>query len=686
MLDEIYMQILDMTKIASIVILIVLLARLCLKIAPKVISYVLWSVVLFRLLCPVSLEASISIVPDIAPISQNYTLSEQPISIAGASDAAYQAVGDALNGGLGIQRTQTTEQDSDGMTKNVATDWWDVWLLFGQYVWIAGIAIILLYSAVSYLKIRKKLIVVVPLRDNIFIADDIKSPFVIGLFHPKIYLPCNLNEKEQEYIILHEQHHIKRLDHVVKALAFLALCIHWFNPLVWLSFHLATKDMEMSCDEAVIRKMGESIRADYSASLLTLATGQRIIAGTPLAFGEGDTKGRIKNLANWKKPAFLVILIAVVGCIILAICLLTNPVDTQDWEMQAEDGYYLIIGANGVTNIEITTPNTSGGCCNADGSPFQESEKVYLEPLEGISDLRGVSITAQNEAGNILYAFSVPEGISDGEVIDIIASDGWLLTPTESSVDNVTMIPTTANMSGSFDSYLYVPLDGETYRFECIDMTPENVTVDKLLDQFTETADPENVDWKVYSLKEYPNHSVVLAVAGEDYKSLYQYSPSKRSDSNALQQAKESGYVVMEDGDVTSGQQVWQDFVNATQEGNYASVEIAHYYTLDPESCSEEYYEAYREDYPVIYIFNLTYDGIGYTLHWREGNTEQVRNYKYLMHYTGDAPTTYATYDTYARYVLTNDNTVTWEDIFQGMISSQIGQSIEHYSIYTDLS
>lgn len=579
MLDEIYMQILDMTKIASIVILIVLLARLCLIKAPKVISYVLWSVVLFRLLCPVSLEASISIVPDIAPISQNYTLSEQPISIAGASDAAYQAVGDALNGGLGIQRTQTTEQDSDGMTKNVATDWWDVWLLFGQYVWIAGIAIILLYSAVSYLKIRKKLIVVVPLRDNIFIADDIKSPFVNGLFHPKIYLPCNLNEKEQEYIILHEQHHIKRLDHVMKALAFLALCIHWFNPLVWLAFHLATKDMEMSCDEAVIRKMGESIRADYSASLLTLATGQRIIAGTPLAFGEGDTKGRIKNLANWKKPALLVILIAVVGCIILAICLLTNPVDTHDWEV----------------------------------------------------------------------------------------------------------IPTTANMSGAFDSYLYVPLDGETYRFECIDMTPENVTVDKLLDEFTETSDPENVDWKVYSLKEYPNHSVVLAVAGEDYKSLYQYSPSKRSDSNALQQAKESGYVVMEDGDVTSGQQVWQDFVNATQEGNYASVEIAHYYTLDPESCSEEYYEAYREDYPVIYIFNLTYDGIGYTLHWREGNTEHVRNYQYLMHYTGEASTAYATYNTYTRYVLTNDNTVTWEDIFQGMISSQSDQAIEHYSIYTDL-
>ena len=154
----------------------------------------------------------------------------------------------------------------------------------------------------------------------------------------KIYLPCNMGEKEQEYIILHEQHHIRRFDHVIKALAFLALTIHWFNPLVWVAFVLACKDMEMSCDEAVIRKLGEDVRADYSASLLTLATGHRIIAGTPLAFGEGDTKGRIKNLARWKKPAIWIIVIALILCVILAVCLLTNPIE----EAGVEDGvtYY----------------------------------------------------------------------------------------------------------------------------------------------------------------------------------------------------------------------------------------------------------------------------------------------------------------------------------------------------------
>ena len=330
MLDTIYMQVLDMSTTASIVILVVLLARFALKKAPKVFSYALWAVVLFRLLCPFSLETPVSVVPELPSVSQGYTLSEEPISVWGASVAAYQAVGDALNGGLGVQHVGTTERDETGMTRYVTTDWWSVWILFGQYVWAAGIAGMLLYSAVSSLKIKKKLLVVVSLRDNIFVADEIKSPFVVGLFRPKIYLPCNLEEREQEYIILHEQHHIKRLDHIAKLLAFLALTIHWFNPLVWLAFVLASKDMEMSCDEAVIRKAGSDVRAEYSASLLTLATGRRIIAGTPLAFGEGDTKGRIVNLAKWKKPVVWVVIASIITCTAVAICLLTNPIKQAD--------------------------------------------------------------------------------------------------------------------------------------------------------------------------------------------------------------------------------------------------------------------------------------------------------------------------------------------------------------------
>lgn len=320
-------KLLNMSLTASVAIVLVILLRLLLKKAPKVISYALWGVVLFRLLCPVSIGSNFSI----------YNLFDAPAQESGTitsvieyvpSNIVYTeypsvalpvpGISDVINEALPQGREQLVADPLEA-PMSIAT-----------YVWMIGVLGMVTYSIVSYIRLRRKLSVVVPRRDNIFIADDIKSPFVVGLFRPKIYLPCNLGDKEQEYIILHEQHHIKRLDHVMKALAFLALAIHWFNPLVWVAFILASKDMEMSCDEAVIRKIGGDVRADYSASLLTLATGRRIIAGTPLAFGEGDTKGRINNLSKWKKPAVWVVLVAVVACVVLAVCLLTNPSQTRD--------------------------------------------------------------------------------------------------------------------------------------------------------------------------------------------------------------------------------------------------------------------------------------------------------------------------------------------------------------------
>lgn len=324
MLDRIFMEILDMSLQASAVILIVIFARLLLRRAPKIFSYALWSVVLLRLLCPVSIEAPISIVPHMESVSESYTLQNENIGILSAGAAAYQAIGDALNGGLGVQHIHTSEIGEGGLPKTVTASWGEVWILFGQYVWLAGIAGLLLYSAVTYVRLRKKLIGALPLGENIYLADHIDSPFVLGICKPKIYLPSALGEAERGYIIAHEQQHIRRLDHIVKLIAYVALALHWFNPLVWVAYILFCKDMEMSCDEGVIRKMGGHIRADYSASLLNLATGRRILAVTPLAFGEGDPKGRIKNLAKWKKPMPWVIVVSVLICLTAAGCLITD--------------------------------------------------------------------------------------------------------------------------------------------------------------------------------------------------------------------------------------------------------------------------------------------------------------------------------------------------------------------------
>ena len=336
MLDTIFLQIFDMTKVASLVILIVLLVRLCLKRAPKVISYALWAVVLFRLLCPVSIEAPISLIPQTEPTIQNYDLLNEPVTPLAAMDAAQQAVGDVLNGGIGVQHIRTTDFDEDGTRRIISVDWSTVWILFTKFIWLGGMAALLIYSTVSLIRLKRKLVGAILLRDNIYLADHIDSPFVMGLIRPKIYLPSSLSEKERDYIILHEQHHIHRGDHVVKLLSFIALCLHCFNPLVWIAFILSGKDMEMSCDEAVLRKLGGDIRADYTASLISLATGRRIIAGTPLAFGEGNTEGRINNIAKWKKPAVWVIVVAVIVCVVLAVCLITNPMNRDTMLLGAE--------------------------------------------------------------------------------------------------------------------------------------------------------------------------------------------------------------------------------------------------------------------------------------------------------------------------------------------------------------
>jgi len=315
-------KILNMSLTASVAIVFVLLLRLLLKKAPKVISYALWGVVLIRLLCPVSIESGLSLfglfdTPTASVTDRTSAVEYVPSNIV---HTEYPEVVLPVPG-VGEAITEVLPQGEE----QLRADPMEAPVSISTYVWAGGVLIMAVYGFVTYLRLRRRLVTASPLRENIYLADDIDSPFVMGLIRPKIYLPSAMEEREQSYIILHEQHHIRRLDHIVKALAFVALCVHWFNPLVWVAFILSGKDMEMSCDEAVVRKLGTEIRADYSASLLSLATGKRIIAGMPLAFGEGDTRGRIKNLANWKKPAFWVVLVAVIACVVLAVCLLTNP-------------------------------------------------------------------------------------------------------------------------------------------------------------------------------------------------------------------------------------------------------------------------------------------------------------------------------------------------------------------------
>ena len=309
-LDGLFICVLNMSLIAIYVSIFVIIARLLLKKAPKIFSYALWAVVLFRLLCPLSFDSAVGLLPsntDIIgssqQITQNIPIIELPaIEIASESGTYFP---------------------KSGVTTQVCTVIPLAFVL--SVIWLIGVAIMGIYGLVQLKKLRKKLIGAMHLKDNIYLADHISSPFVMGLIKPTIYLPSNLSPNEQDFIIAHENHHIKRFDHMTRILAFIALSVHWFNPFVWFAFILSGKDMELSCDEAVLSKMDTDIRIEYSSSLLRFATGRKPMTLTPLAFGQGDTKDRVKNVMKYKKPMIWVSAVALCVVAVAAVALMSNP-------------------------------------------------------------------------------------------------------------------------------------------------------------------------------------------------------------------------------------------------------------------------------------------------------------------------------------------------------------------------
>ncbi len=296
---------------ASYVILFVMLIRLLLKKAPKFISYVLWGAVAFRLIIPFTFESIFSIMPkstNTNPIPRDIVYQKTP-QIKSGIEAMDNIVNRSLPAPSAIASLNPMQ----------------IYIHIGSYIWMIGIVTLLIYSLVSVIRLKRQFKDVQWLENNIFEADNLKTPFVLGVIKPKIYLPAGLNNEERAYIILHEQTHIRRKDHVIKIIAFIVLSIHWFNPLVWIAFVLMSKDMELSCDEHVLKEMQEDIKKPYANSLLSLAMGGRIIKGSPLGFGEGNVKERIKNVLNYKKPSLWVIVVSIIIVAVILVTLITNP-------------------------------------------------------------------------------------------------------------------------------------------------------------------------------------------------------------------------------------------------------------------------------------------------------------------------------------------------------------------------
>lgn len=307
-MENIFFKLVNMSLAASVVAAVVIILRLVLKKAPKRISVVLWALVALRLILPFSIESSFSLMPSYAVMPEGVVSYEKTEIDSTPTDVI------TVTSPSGDSKEYQTTSLTDSLPIEVA-------------VWLSGMAVMLAYALTSYLTIRKKVSESVPLKGNIRLCDRIATPFILGIFRPKIYLPTSMDEADTKYVTAHEKAHLRRGDHIWKPFGFLLLTVYWFNPVMWLAYILLCRDIELACDERVIGELGAESKKPYSDALLNCSTPRRSISACPLAFGETGVKQRIKNVLSYKKPAVWIIAAALILCIAASVCFLTNPTD-----------------------------------------------------------------------------------------------------------------------------------------------------------------------------------------------------------------------------------------------------------------------------------------------------------------------------------------------------------------------
>ena len=368
-MNELFLKIINMSISASWLVLAVLILRFVLKKAPKWINVLLWGIVAIRLICPFSFESTLSLIPSAETIPLNIGMDTTPTINSGIS-----AINNAVNPIISQSNTPMA-----GASVNLL----QITIGIYEYIWIFGMIALALYTAISYWRLRRKVDTAVRYKDNIFQSENVSFPFVLGIIKPRIYLPFKMNGQYLEYVVAHEQAHICRKDHWWKPLGFLLLIIHWFNPMMWLAYVLLCRDIELACDEKVIKELGNEQRGDYTQALVACSINRRMIAACPLAFGEVSVKERVKSVMNYKKPAFWVIIISVIVCVGVAVCFLTNP---------KQDSYTLriVVPAGSqekfvYTDEEVRTIRNSIKIWSGDGLGDTE---VLLSPVNKTTETR----------------------------------------------------------------------------------------------------------------------------------------------------------------------------------------------------------------------------------------------------------------------------------------------------------
>jgi len=1007
-----FSNVLNASISASWLILVVILLRFGLKKAPKWVNVALWGIVALRLLMPFSIESALSLIPSAQTVSDQLL---QAGPVPGAEAAYLEIVSNPSYGG-----TVTVELD-----QSISAFQWD--MMYMTFPWLLGMVLMAIYTAVSYWQLRKKVDTAVILRDNIFLSEQIPSPFVLGIIKPRIYLPFSLDGESIAHVIAHEQAHIRRRDHWWKPLGFLLLTIHWFNPLMWLAYILLCRDIELACDEKVISELGNEQRADYTQALVACSVSRLRVSACPLAFGEVGVKERVRAVLHYRKPTFWLILAALFVCGTVAVCFLTDPGPSREFAMHGDNVSGLDPEAIEARILEIEDITNSGVYVNSlnfslqvdsgfhwadsqtirfffqkdhrtesaqlrifpeedmyfltESDEWQDQEEIFLlrhyleavkhlpqseilqmapadqyiiqhiaqgspsdfdrvityssdgvTPIDGwnihlqvqplhrdgegyhgtgeevielfysgtvesveeklgdirinrpygvaqviyesphfdfstvpqentpeyfvdeslhlhsvkehsafpdwtdLGELTEISLTEDNfddlfsgkrgegwhenksasairrnieKAWSVIYdqdklyyllqlkngelylaygyydysekddpgsddtsirwlyrlggfteadtlrlyysnsetGITIEKYVKEPQIVGEIFSmyrsveveeygrpisperikiefyshgmpvDEWYVSYYEADDEVVTacdafgrgtrrvtsafryerllelfrqapvsMIPIDTELLGFQAGALLVPLDGSVYRYLSSGIDPEGVTAEELLYAFEEPDLYDVIGCEVYSLKEYPDHSAVLLLSEMHGASVYTYRAPGRCEDTALEDAIQAGYVVIEDGEPTQGQNIWKYFYELTRQGKPASVTVAKYTTLDPQRCDYAYYEVFGGDYPSLGLYQLSYDGNVYTLTVKDSGEVYTKTYEYLMCY--DTTENFAASSQIPgrrlEYVLTHDNTVTWDQLWNGMISSQAGAYIEYSPIYRE--
>ena len=396
----VFLKLLNLSISASWLVLAVLVLRLVSKRSPKWMNVLLWGIVALRLMLPFSIESALSLIPSAETVSPAVVQFDPAPTITSGVNIIDNAVNPSLS-----------EHFAAAPTMSVNPLY--VWTYLAGWVWLIGLGAMLLYALVSYLRLRRRVSVSLHIQDNIYLCDAISSPFILGVVKPRIYLPSGLDEVQQQNVLSHERAHLARRDHWWKPLGFALLAVYWFNPVLWLAYTLLCRDIELACDERVIRTMDESAVKTYSTVLLACSMPRKAVITCPLAFGEVGVKERVKNALHYKKPAFWVVAASVAVCVVVAVCFLTNP--PTDTDAAGLVGFH----REQVTYADVT--DASGAQPSNVQLTAEETDAVY-DLLDALQYKRLGAASAMEDCYARLYFISAA-----GERCEIMLSEREML-------------------------------------------------------------------------------------------------------------------------------------------------------------------------------------------------------------------------------------------------------------------